>query len=290
MIIIYYYWNKIIGFVEDISEAAELLIQSDDIEIRLPTELRIIESNMNRIKKTANENEREARIAEQRKNDLVVNLAHDIRTPLSSVIGYLNLLDEAKDIPKEQRIKYIGITLDKAYRLEQLIDELFEITRFSLSSITINKGKVNLPFMLQQIADEFYPMLSPQNKQIIVHVQEGLVLWADADKLSRVFNNILKNAMAYSYAGSIIKINAYTKEQNILIDFINHGDPIPAHKLESIFERFFRLDASRPTYKGGAGLGLAIAKEIITAHGGTIGVKSAKSETIFSVVLPRQKQ
>ncbi|HEY8421207.1 MAG TPA: HAMP domain-containing sensor histidine kinase [Thermoclostridium sp.] len=288
LIIIYIYWKKTVGFIEDIAAASMTLVKPDDEDIRLPEELRDIEDRMNQIKRTALRNEREAREAEQRKNDLVVNLAHDIRTPLSSVIGYLSLLNEAHDMPLEQRKKYTEITLEKAFRLEHLINELFEITRFNLSSIVLNRGKINLTFMLQQMADEFYPMLAPQNKKAIVHAPENLIAWGDADKLSRVFNNILKNAIAYSYEGSEIDITAYERDKSTVIEFSNYGDPIPPEKLEAIFERFFRLDTSRSSRTGGAGLGLAIAKEIVNAHGGKITARSNGGRTTFTVVLPVQ--
>lgn len=289
LIIIYIYWSRTIGYIEDITTASIALVQPNDEDIRLPEELRDIEFRMNQIKKTALKNGREAREAEKRKNDLVVNLAHDIRTPLASVIGYLSLLDEASDMPAELRAKYTGITLQKAYRLEQLINEFFEITRFNLSSIVLDKGKINLSFMLQQMADEFYPMLSPQGKQAVVHAPDDLVLWGDADKLARVFNNILKNAIAYSYDGSIIEISAFTQGRTMNIQFANNGDPIPPQQLESIFERFFRVDTARSSQTGGAGLGLAIAKEIVAAHGGKITVKSDKNKTIFTVILPSEE-
>lgn len=289
LIIIYVYWRKTVSFIEEIATASIALVQPDDEDIRLPEELREIEHRMNQIKRTALRNERDAKEAEQRKNDLVVNLAHDIRTPLSSVIGYLSLLNEAPDMPVEQRIKYTGITLEKAFRLENLIEEFFEITRYNLSSIVINKRKINLTFMLQQMADEFFPMLSPQNKQAIVHAPDGLVAWGDADKLSRVFNNILKNAIAYSYDETVIDITAFEQSDNTIIQFTNHGDPIPPQKLETIFDRFFRLDSSRSSQTGGAGLGLAIAKEIVNAHGGTITAQSSGDRTTFTVVLPIEK-
>jgi two-component system sensor histidine kinase VanS len=202
------------------------------------------------------------------------------------VIGYLSLLDEAPDLPAEQRAKYTAITLEKAYRLEQLVNEFFEITRFNLSSIVLNKGKINLPLMLRQMADEFYPTMAPQNKRAAVHAPDNLVLWGDADKLARVFNNILKNGIAYSYDGSTINITASAQGKDVIIKFTNSGDPIPQQKLETIFERFFRLDAARSSKTGGAGLGLAIAKEIVTAHGGTITAQSEESKTTFTVVLP----
>jgi two-component system sensor histidine kinase VanS len=286
LVVIYIYWRKTAGYIEDIAAASLGLVRPDDEDIRLPVELREIEDRMNQIKKTALKNARDAKEAEQRKNDLVVNLAHDIRTPLASVIGYLSLLDEAQDMPAEQRAKYTGITLEKAYRLEQLIEEFFEITRFNLSTIILNKRKINLTFMLQQMADEFYPMMMPQNKQTKVHAPDDLIIWGDADKLARVFNNILKNAIAYSYSDSTIEVTASVEAGNVVIQFANSGDPIPPQKLEVIFERFFRLDTSRSSQTGGSGLGLAIAKEIVTAHGGTITAQSDEIKTTFTVVLP----
>jgi two-component system sensor histidine kinase VanS len=258
-------------------------------EIRLSPELDFMENKLNQIKNNLEKQKKAALEAEQRKNDLVVYLAHDIKTPLTSVIGYLSLLDEAPDMPPEQKAKYVGITLEKAYRLEQLINEFFEITRFNLQTIILNKERINLLFMLQQMADEFYPMLTPaQEKQVSVNVPDGLMLWGDADKLARVFNNILKNALAYSYENSIIDISAQEQDKNIVITFTNQGDPIPPEKLETIFEKFFRLDTSRSTNTGGAGLGLAIAKEIVNAHGGNIFVESNIDKTVFTVVLPQK--
>jgi two-component system sensor histidine kinase VanS len=141
--------------------------------------------------------------------------------------------------------------------------------------------------MLQQMADEFFPMLTPQGKQMSVNVPDGFILWGDADKLARVFNNILKNAIAYSYENSVIDISAQQQDKNIIITFTNQGNPIPREKLETIFEKFFRLDTSRSTNTGGAGLGLAIAKEIVSAHGGNIFVQSNTEKTVFTVLLPQ---
>jgi len=273
------YFDEVIAGVDKLAE------ESED-EIILSPELDFMEIKLNHIKNNLEKRKKAALDAEQRKNDLVVYLAHDIKTPLTSVIGYLSLLDEAPDMPPEQKAKYVGITLEKAYRLEQLINEFFEITRFNLQTIVLNKEKINLLFMLQQIADEFYPMLTTQGKKVSVHVPEGLTLWGDADKLARVFNNILKNAIVYSFDNSIIDISAGQQDKNMVITFTNQGNPIPQHRLETIFEKFYRLDTARSTNTGGAGLGLAIAKEIVTAHGGTISVESNQENTVFKVLLP----
>jgi two-component system sensor histidine kinase VanS len=277
-------------YFDEVSAGMDKLAEESDDEITLSPELDFMENKLNQIKNNLEKQKKAAVDAEQRKNDLIVYLAHDIKTPLTSVIGYLSLLDEAPDMPPEQKAKYVGITLEKAYRLEQLINEFFEITRFNLQTIVLNKEKINLPFMLQQMADEFYPMLTPQGKQMSVNVPDGLILWGDADKMARVFNNILKNAIAYSYENSVIDIFAKQQDKNIVITFTNQGNPIPQEKLDTIFEKFFRLDTSRSTNTGGAGLGLAIAKEIVNAHGGNIFVQSNTEMTVFTVVLPQKQE
>ncbi|MFZ7104110.1 MAG: vancomycin resistance histidine kinase VanS [Peptococcaceae bacterium] len=273
-------------YFDEISAGMDKLAEEADAEITLAPELDFMENKLNQIKNNLEKQKKAALDAEQRKNDLVVYLAHDIKTPLTSVIGYLSLLDEAPDMPPEQKAKYVGITLEKAYRLEQLINEFFEITRFNLQRIVLNKEKINLLFMLQQMADEFYPMLTPQGKQVAVNVPDGLTLWGDADKLARVFNNVLKNAITYSYEDSVIDISAGQQDKNMVITFTNQGNPIPQGKLETIFEKFYRLDTARSTNTGGAGLGLAIAQEIITAHAGTIAVESNPENTTFTINLP----
>jgi two-component system sensor histidine kinase VanS len=273
-------------YFDEVSAGMDKLVEESEDEITLSSELDFMEKKLNQIKNNLEKQKKATLDAEQRKNDLVVYLAHDIKTPLTSVIGYLSLLNEAPDMPPEQKAKYVGITLEKAYRLEQLINEFFEITRFNLQTIVLNKEKINLLFMLQQMADEFYPMLTPHEKQVSVNVPDGLTLWGDADKLARVFNNILKNAIAYSYENSVIDISAKQQDKDIVITFTNQGNPIPKGKLDTIFEKFYRLDSVRSTNTGGAGLGLAIAQEIVTAHDGTISVESNKENTTFTVKLP----
>lgn len=270
-----------------------------------------------------------------RKNDLITYLAHDLKTPLTSVVGYLSLLEEAPDMPAAQKAKYVHIALDKALRLEKLINEFFEITRYNLQQIVLEKETVDLEFMLVQMADEFYPILQDHGNTVrlcfdgiewggqgadagndVVKERGGdagdgaagdgavcedgqtIQVYADAEKLARVFNNILKNAVAYSYPGTEITIEAnisqelqtqkgaLAQQEKVTVAFSNHGKTIPKQRLESIFEKFFRLDEARTTDTGGAGLGLAIAKEIVTLHGGAITARSEDEVTVFTVELP----
>lgn len=276
----------VVGYFKKLDKAMDVMLSEDKWDVELPQELRTMEKKMNAAKRTMERRKMEAEMENVRKNDLITYLAHDLKTPLSSVIGYLSLLDEAPDMPMEQKAKYVGIALEKAGRLEQLIDEFFEITRFNLQTIILNKRKINLSYMLQQMTDEFYPILEEQGKKAVVETEENVFIYADADKIARVFNNILKNAIAYSDRNSTIKVCVTNSEEKTWIQFINHGDPIPEHKLNAIFEKFYRLDSSRSSSTGGAGLGLAIAKEIVTAHEGELLVTSSAEQTVFTVILP----
>lgn len=226
-----------------------------------------------------------AKESEQRKNDLVVYLAHDLKTPLTSIIGYLTLLEEAPELPAEYRAKYMGITLDKAYRLEQLINEFFDITRFNLQNITLDENHIDLGIMLSQIADEFYPVLSEKNLLCRLDLKSGLNITGDADKLSRVFDNLMRNAVNYSHPNTEITISAYNENGRAVVVFKNKGDKISEQKLDMIFEKFFRADDARRSATGGAGLGLAIAKQIVELHGGTISAESNFDFTAFTVIL-----
>lgn len=238
------------------------------------------------IKSTMQRHEQAIKYETDRKNDLITYLAHDLKTPLTSVIGYLDLLEEASDMPKEQQMKYIHITLEKALRLEKLINEFFEITRYNLQQIVLDREPLDLSFMLMQLTDEFYPLLSSHGNTIELQAEDDLSVFGDSVKLARVFNNILKNAISYSYANTPIKVWAGKREKDIIICFMNQGKTIPAEKLNAIFEKFFRMDEARNTNTGGAGLGLAIAKEIVTLHGGTINASSENEMTTFTVTLP----
>lgn len=272
--------------MDQISAVMRQVLSPDQTHSSLPQGYEELRIQLMELREREQNSRRLAETEMQRKNDLITYLAHDLKTPLASVIGYLCLMNEAPDMPEAQKEKYTGIALQKAYRLEELINEFFDITRFNLQSLTLNKSKVNLSLMLRQMADEFYPMLVPKGREATVNAPENLTLTGDADKLARVFNNILKNAIAYSYENSIVEIVAEKQSENIVITFTDHGEPIPPQKLETIFEKFYRLDSSRSANTGGAGLGLAIAKQIVTAHGGTITAESNAERTVFTVKLP----
>lgn len=277
---------KTLSYVDSIVDASALLISDKEEDIVLPEDLLDVEKSMNQIKKQARKNLRLAQENEQRKNDLIVYLAHDIKTPLTSMIGYLSLLNEINDMPLKQRVKYINIALEKSYRLEDLINELFDISRFNSEKIVLEKEELNLNLMLEQIIDNFYPTLRELNKSIKLNYNESISINGDPDKLSRVFNNLIKNAISYSKEESEIVINLKKDNNNAIVEVINKGKQISKEKLSKIFEKFYRLDSARTSRTGGSGLGLAIAKDIVELHNGTIIAESNEEETTFRVTLP----
>ena len=273
-------------YAEQINSDLELLMHPEKEISEYPESLKSTEVQLKDIQHSIFRSAQIAKEAEQRKNDLVVYLAHDLKTPLTSIIGYLSLLDEAPEQEEKLREKYIGIALNKAYRLEQLIDEFFEITRFNLQSIELSWSDVDLTMMLYQITEEFYPAFSSKGLQLNANIQPGLRLRGDADKLARVFDNLLRNAVSYSYENTVIQLIAQSEGDYIQIVVRTRGDRIPPQKLERLFEKFYRVDTSRGTASGGAGLGLAIAKQLVELHQGTIEVRSLDTYTEFMVQLP----
>lgn len=278
--------KKIFSYINAIVESSNNWFTKDTDYITLPDELSDLEKKLNYLKRESLTNEKLVRENEQKKDELIVYLAHDIKTPLTSMIGYLSILNEMDDMPKKQQEKYIKIALDKSYRLEELINELFDVARFNSEKIILEKEELNLNLMLAQIIDDFYPTLSELNKKIELNNEQQIMLVADPDKLGRVFNNLIKNAINYSAENSNIRINVRKNEYNIIVDIINEGRQIPKEKLDQIFEKFYRLDSSRISKTGGSGLGLAIAKDIVQLHGGQIKAISSEKETLFRVELP----
>lgn len=254
--------------------------------IQLPDSLEDISIQLNLAREQALLDARAAREAEQRKNDLIVYLAHDLKTPLTSVIGYLTLLRDEPQISPEIRARYTGIALEKAERLEDLINEFFDITRFNLSRLELERQSVDLTRMLEQVASEFRPIFAESGLSCSLDLPPKLHYSCDPDKLARVFDNLLRNASYYSLPDSTVEIAGRIEAGKIVLTFSNAGKNIPQEKLDRIFEQFFRLDSSRATRTGGAGLGLAIAKEIVELHGGTIRADSTEDRITFTICLP----
>lgn len=286
VVISYLFMTKPFQQLELVASAAEQLARPDEEPIQLPPSLEDISVQLNIAREHALRDAQVAREAEQRKNDLIVYLAHDLKTPLTSIIGYLTLLRDEPQISPETRARYTGIALEKAERLEDLINEFFDITRFNLSHLELERQPVDLTRMLEQVVSEFQPIFVEKGLQCTLNLPSKLVYSCDPDKLARVFDNLLRNASYYSLPDSVVDISGQYLGGALTLTFSNAAKNIPQEKLNRIFEQFFRLDSSRATRTGGAGLGLAIAKEIVELHGGTIRAHSEGDRITFTLRLP----
>lgn len=228
----------------------------------------------------------EERNAQRTKNDLITNVSHDLRTPLTSIIGYLSLITEDKYRDEVELRYYIDIVYEKSTLLHRLIHDLFEYTRVQNHQLKVNKEPLNIKEMLGQLV-EHYRIELEQMQYVCIekYSSEPLITKADGNLLIRVFENLLSNALKYGIRKKQIDISATQRNNNILVEVTSYGNPIPAMDLPHIFERFYQVDKSRGMHTESSGLGLAIAKSIVEIHEGEIQVKSDEEKTVFSVYL-----
>ena len=284
-VIIYKFISKYVNSINEVYNSLDLILKENNETIKLPSEVNEFTEKLNDIKNDYITSKNNAKEAEQKKNDLIMYMAHDLKTPLTSIIGYLTLLNDEKNISKELQEKYIKIALDKSLRVEELTNQFFDITRYNLHSMPINKTEINISYLLKQLIDECYPMLENNSLKCVLNAPDKVNYLGDGDKLARAFGNLLKNAISYSYKNTVIEINVTVELDSVYITFRNKGAKIPDYKLEKIFEKFYRGDESRTSTTGGAGLGLAITKEIIELHNGKISVKNDDEYIEFDIIL-----
>lgn len=284
-IIIFMELLKVAKYITYIDNGLDNL-ENMETALYFPNHIKSMEYKLLEIRQSFDDKEKLLQVEKDKKHNMIIYLAHDLKTPLTSIIGYLTLLEETPDLPIEQRAKYTKITLDKAYRLEQLINEFFEITSYYDETIMLEYSKIDLNIMLEQMADEFYPILLEKGLLCEFSFSEDIKIEADPNKLARVFDNLMKNAVNYCHPNSTIYINTELKDGQAFITFENTGDEISQHNLQNIFEKFYRMDSSRKSKSGGSGLGLAIAKNIIQLHKGELTVESVGKNIVFTVNIP----
>lgn len=272
--------------LELVTNAVDDLYANRINSVKLPSSLQEVERKLNQIMVGIRASQQEAKDAEQRKNDMIIYMAHDLKTPLTSVIGYLTLLKDEPEISQELRQKYLDIAWNKAGRLEDLVNEFFELTRMNFAHMTLNCNMVNMTMMVEQFMYEFKPLLAEKGMDYELEAEPEIMVYCDIEKMQRVFDNLLKNAINYGYPDSMIHVYLDKNgEQGMKLIVQNHGQTIPAEKLSYLFEQFFRLDSSRDSKTGGTGLGLAIAKQIVELHGGKISCESSNETIVFIVEL-----
>lgn len=275
------------SYMDKLFSAIESIVDKPDEKIILPNDLELLEMELNKIRMTLVQSREKAKEEESKKNDLILYMAHDLKTPLTSVIGYLNILKEEKNVSKTIREKYISIALDKALRVEDLTNQFFEITRYNLHEMKINKENIDLIMLLNQLIEETYPMLMEKSLKIELNSPKKLIYNGDGDLLARAFGNLIKNAINYSLEKTEVEINVKDYDDKVELNFKNTAKSLPSYKLDKIFEKFYRADDSRNSNSGGAGLGLPITKEIIELHSGEISVRSEGNSILFDIVLKK---
>lgn len=282
----YRLFKQLVHYVDVLQEATSLLFDKEAGAIELSPELAAIAEKINALKAESIRNEALAAQRQKQKNDLIVNLAHDLKTPLASIVGYLNLLCGDVKLRSEEREKYLDVALRKSRALSDLIDEFFEMTKFNLSDLKLEVAECNLSLLLEQIIFEFKPLFDEKGMECKLHVPGKVYLSCDGDKMSRVFGNLLKNAYLYGDQDSTVQVTVEESEAEVTIDFINACKTIPEDALENLFEPFYRMDPSRHA-AGGSGLGLAIAREILRAHGAAIAAESADNKVCFRLTFKK---
>ncbi|WP_249530030.1 sensor histidine kinase [Paenibacillus brevis] len=264
-------------------------IAEGNLERKIPAqagELAKIADSINHMADRLNQSIEEERLAERSKNDLITGVSHDLRTPLTSILGFLEVIEEDRYKDETELRYYVDIAYEKAKDLKKLIDQLFEYTRIQ-NGLPLQKSELDLNGFLGQLAEEFVPILDNSAMQCRVSAQQDTaVIYADGDLLVRAFENLLSNAIQYGADGKFIDIEISIEEPWARVKFINYGKEIPSSSLPHLFDRFYRVDSSRSKTSGGTGLGLAIAKSIIDVHQGQVSVTSSPQSTAFEVLLP----
>lgn len=288
LLITYLYFKKNISYLEELLVATKTMVAEPEKKIELSRELVQFQDELNQIRFDNLLNKQLAIEADKKKNDLIVYLAHDLRTPLTSIIGYLSLLQKGRDdkLTQEKKYDYIKVTLDKSYRLEQLINELFELTKLNSADNDLNKTSVNISTMVEQIAYEFIPDLDKKEQDWNLEIAEGVMASVDVKRFERIMDNIIKNASNYAPNSTTIHCKLYEENSIIYLKLKNRSSSISKEAMAELFNPFFRGDYSRSSETGNSGLGLSITKVMVEAHGGTISSNYVDNNFEIVIELP----
>jgi len=281
------------AYVKDIAKAMKR-ISGGDLSVKVPVlgddELSYMAAALNALTEDIRLLIEREHASEKSKNELITNVAHDLRTPLTSILGYLELLcaDSNSKLSDEVRLQYSRIARDKAKHLQQLIEELFGLTKMSYGRLAVHLSKIDIAKLMEQMIDEFYPVFEEKHLECSFHSDvNSLIIDADGDLIARLFENLINNATKYGADGKLLRVDVhYGGGEYVSIAVTNFGHLIPEKELPYIFDKFYRVEQSRATTTGGTGLGLAIVKTIVDLHGGSIDVESnIENGTTFNVRL-----
>lgn len=244
-------------------------------------------TSVNALVDTITQAMQEERASEKSKDELITNVSHDLRTPLTSIIGYLGLIEDHQYQSEEDIVKYSHIAYDKAKQMKDLVEDLFEYTKVQQHGAPVNLMTVDLGQLLEQVGASFE--LEADKKGIAINVScepTPLSITADPEKLGRLFSNLVANALKYGHGASYIHLTAKQLGEKVVITVADDGEKIPAEAVKHLFERFYRVESSRNKATGGTGLGLAIVQSIVELHHGSVTARSDDQETAFVVTLP----
>ena len=283
--------RKSFEYIDDILLAIKKISAGDlntNIDVKGDNEFSEIAASINKMSEEIRVLMESERHNEKSKNEMITNIAHDLRTPLTSILGYLDLINK-RDLSEETKKEYLKIVYEKSKKLQDLIESLFSFTKTNSSKLVLKIEKIDIIKLLCQLMDEFYPNFENKGITCSVNTNEGsCVIDGDGTLLARLFDNLINNAIKYGADGKRIDIKISVEKKIVKIAVINYGKVIPANELPLIFGKFYRVDQARNSNTGGTGLGLAIAKNITELHHGIIDVSSDLSGTIFSVTLPKE--
>ncbi|KPH03214.1 histidine kinase [Limosilactobacillus fermentum] len=244
-------------------------------------------TSVNALVDTITQAMQEERASEKSKDELITNVSHDLRTPLTSIIGYLGLIEDHQYQSEEDIVKYSHIAYDKAKQMKNLVEDLFEYTKVQQHGAPVNLMTVDLGQLLEQVGASFELEADKKGMSINVSCEPTpLSITADPEKLGRLFSNLVANALKYGHGASYIHLTAKQLGEKVVITVADDGEKIPAESVKHLFERFYRVESSRNKATGGTGLGLAIVQSIVELHHGSVTARSDDQETAFVVTLP----
>lgn len=294
---IIYFLLFIKRIVKDMTYISDRIIdiadgKSDEkIIIERQDEIGEIAGRINEMTEQINQLIKSERDALQSNKDLIACVAHDLRTPITSVKGYLDLALDTKHYDLEQRQKYVRIAQTKANRLEYLIHDLFNYTKLTSGEITLHRSKIDLVQLVEQMVEEFYPLFQEEELECTTKYNISyLEMNMDGELIARAVQNLLSNAIKYGKDGKHVYVELECLEQEVQIRVTNYGLVIPEESIKHLFDKFYRVERSRNVKTGGTGLGLNIVQEIVHLHGGRIQVTSGASGTCFTIALPLHKE
>ncbi|OTX97463.1 sensor histidine kinase [Bacillus wiedmannii] len=269
-------------------------ISNGNLEIHIPIskndEIGELATNVNRMAKSLKESIENEKKSQEMKNEMISNISHDLRTPVTSLIGYADLLGNQLHSNREECEQYVSILKRKSYELKNQVDDLLEYCQINYREIELHKSVVNMKAFIEQIMIDFVPQLDNADMSFCINGDKELHVEIDVALMVRLFENVISNSIMYGKDGKDILIQVSKRDMNAEIEIKNFGQCIPDENLPYVFEKFYRGEKSRSSHTGGKGMGLAIARSIAELHKGDITVRSNDKETVFTIVLPQYKE